>query len=483
LGATLAAAAAKAAPIEQQTELETLFFNPDGSSLLWDTILEYRNGLYYRFYWLIEDPLGPQTKATVGLAISADGVHWKKKSDNVEGRASSPAWLAKVNGENAYVSARRGGRGRYYVGLSYSKDLLNWQGLSDTYKFSTDPRWYEPDGRWGDFWVIPRVGGGYYGYGVSQPKGKIGLAFGESADGLHWTTLPPAEVLGTNLPIGDAVHSWLEVSAVHQAHGKYYAILGLDDLSGMSSRCIGRQWEHKCWRPGMTTFVSGMPDGPFVPAKKNRRVLIGNNSYFLRLVQVEEGVLATHHSWETDPDGWIMVGADRSYMAPLKIAAWDAEGTLRLMWWSKNDLAKKKRLELRTTPGRFASFIEDVGKLGELLIIEATVTFEGNGTLAPIGFFFGNEHKTGSVFLLRDDGTVEFGETRCGALDVLNGSIVNREIDVEGPVRVRLIKKNRMTEFYVNDYLMQTYSLPAFVDSGVGILGGSRVAELKAWHS
>jgi hypothetical protein len=48
-------------------------------------------------------------------------------------------------------------------------------------------------------------------------------------------------------------------------------------------------------------------------------------------------------------------------------------------------------------------------------------------------------------------------------------------------VRLRLLLKGSLTELYVNDLLMQCYSLPAAADGRLGVLGSAAFSHLRAW--
>ena len=70
-----------------------------------------------------------------------------------------------------------------------------------------------------------------------------------------------------------------EVAAAYFQQGKYYLLLGLDDLKPFINEDAPK------FRPGITTLISDSANGPFQPAPKNRRLLVCNASYFLRFVE------------------------------------------------------------------------------------------------------------------------------------------------------------------------------------------------------
>lgn len=96
--------------------------------------------------------------------------------------------------------------------------------------------------------MLPRPGGGYYGYWTATPqpdlpnscRGKsCGAGFGESTDGLHWTALPtPGPNIGA------------EVGGLCQLGGKTFMTFDAGHL-----------------------FEAPGPTGPFIAAKTNYNFL------------------------------------------------------------------------------------------------------------------------------------------------------------------------------------------------------------------
>ena len=60
---------------------------------------------------------------------------------------------------------------------------------------------------------------------------------------------------------------------------------------------------------------------------------------------------------------------------------------------------------------------------------------------------------------------------------------VDRDLPLNDSARFRLVRKGRITEFYLNDYLMQCYSLPEQGTGRLGLIGPTNdFRELRAWY-
>ena len=253
-----------------------------------------------------------------------------------------------------------------------------------------------------------------------------------------------------------------EVSAVVAHGGKYYAIVA-------SSLPFTHILQH--------VLVSDSPYGPFHPAKKNSRYLVTNNSYFSRFVHTPDGVLVNHQSWEAPPDGVGIidygVNAKTGHLSPLKRADWDEEGTMRLKWWDGNDKAKARAVPLESP------LIETKFDKGETLILEGEMLLSSYYS----GLYLQGSGDSGTAIKVHKNGIVEYGNFfgPDGTFDIRG--YVDRELRLSDSVRFRLVRKGRMTEFYLNDYLMQIYSPPEFGTGRIGLMGPvEKFSDLRAWY-
>jgi hypothetical protein len=451
-----------------------LFFTP-ATSPMWDTLIYHHQNTFYLYYL---------TKAFgqldgVGLAVSHDGVYWKDHGKVIE-KAADATWLgsgavwpvvdeASSNGKFIMnFSEWRGDQkhGRQTIFFAESSDLIHWARLGSEYEFRQDTRWYEPNGRWDNIWPGPRPGGGYYGYWAATPKGKkVGLGFGESDDGVNWKALEPPVL--SYVPLGPPSLPSPEVGAVYVWRDRYYALVGLDDLNPQVNDDFTE------FRPGHTTFVADSPRGPFTPAPKNRRLLVGNSSYFARFVDTPGGVLLNHHAWEILEGAPLGVNDDTTCMPPLKRAVWDDEGTLRLKWWTGNEKGKCRRVPVE--PQLWDTAFDPK----ETLILEGEMLLASN----PTGLYLQGAGDKGTGFLVYRNGRVEYGDICRDGAGFEKKGYVDRDLVFADTARIRLIRRGRITEFYLDDHLMQCYCLPEQGTGRISVIGSAaNLRQLAAWY-
>lgn len=453
------------------------FFKPE-RLLMWDTWIYCYNNIFFLYYLTA----APEERAWngVGLAISLDGVYWKNHGKVIE-KAADATWLGSgavwpvINSTgqkekfimNFSEFRSSGSEGRQTIFFAESQDLVHWTPLGSEYEFRQDMRWYKPNGRWDNMWSVPRPGGGYYGYWAATPKdNKVGLGFGESSDGVTWRALKPPVL--SDVPLGPPILESPEVGAVYAREGKYYALVGLDDLDPLVNN------DFTDFRPGHTTFVAESPLGLFAPAPKNRRLLVGNASYFVRFVETPDGVLVNHHSWERLEPALFNVQDGTVCMTPLKRAVWDEEGTLRLKWWENNEKAKGRRVHVKS------QLFDTAFDPEETLILEGVMRLSST----PIGLYLQGTGDKGTGFLVYKNGLVEYGDVNPDGTGFEKKGYVDRDLSFKDRARFRLIRKGRITEFYLDDYLMQCYCLPERGTGCIGLISSpDGFCKLKAWYA
>jgi len=457
----------------------TLFYKPRRTGNIWDAWIYYHAGTFYLYY----NPSPSEMKTfggwnCIALATSQDGVHWHEHGivQNASRgtqlgsgavwpmtpSADAPKFIMNFSEQSVDPSDRKA---KQIIFFAESNNLIHWRRLDAKYSFQSDPRWYDPSGRWDNIWPVPRPDGGYYGYWAATPNNKkVGIGLGESSDGVNWTALPPA--LLPEISLGPTGAYSPEVGAVHLHEGKYYALVGLNGTEPIVNEGMS------VFRPGETIVIADSPRGPFRVCKKNSRLLVGNASYFTRFLDTPGGTLGNHQSWEHDPSKSLGVDPDRVYMAPLKRAHWDNEGTLRLMWWDRNDSAKGQSmaLSLGEPSGTQPVFFKTVFDLDKTMILEGQMRLPASSERRHVGLYFQGAGNTGTAFLVLDNGRVDYGSMRENGTGFQRIDSVDRSLAPEITVRFRLVRKGRMTECYLNDFLMQCYSLPEGTGQ-VGLLG------------
>ena len=352
---------------------------------------------------------------------------------------------------------------RQTIFFAESTDLVNWTRLDDQVEFTQDTRWYEQNGRWDCIATIPRPGGGLFGYWSASPKPETGglFGFGQSLDGKKWEALPPPEVVGMG-------PGWLrEVGGVAAIQRKYYLLLCVDQ---------GK----------MIALAGERPQGPFRVQEKNTCVLFGQ-THFARFVDSPDGPLVAHH---------IMAASELNeppacYFAPMKRALVDQEGTLRLAYWEGNDRLKTNPLPV-TLPKTDASGASRVQMLDRRFDVQRGFVLEGKFAhlqgprflSASQGLYVQWSEGEG-VGILVLPGLTQIGTIRGDGTAFRLDSFVNRQMDFGLSPRFRLMVRESLLEFYLNDILIQCYALPRRATGRIGIISagsGPAIAELSAWN-
>ena len=424
---------------------------------MWDTWLYFHEGAFYLYY--LAKARGQWDN--ISTASSPDGVHWKEigrvlsKGRGVTWMGTGSTWKSPRFAEDRkfYMNFSEWKGPRQTILFAESKDLVHWTRLGNEYEFVQDERWYAKNGRWDCIWTIPRPGGGLYGYWTATPKPETGgrFGFGETLDGITWKALPPPRVSG----VGEG-----EVGAIEKFGDKYYMMFGTGGL--------------------MVTLVADRADGPFVAAGKNSRLLAGH-TYFSRFFPMPDGVLVNHHSIARD---------GQVYFGTLKATLFDDEGTLRLGWWPGNDKLKHQAIEVKLPPlgsgaAPAVAVIEPEfdGRRG--LVLEGTLRLPVSQESPPVGVFLVQGNGAGTAILVHAGGVVEMGPMRADGTGFKAETRIDREWKFGPSVRFRLLLKGSLLEFYLDDLLMQCYSLPQETTGRIAILRAgdpAAVTALRAWR-
>ncbi len=438
------------------SESQNMFYVPKrrDTGRMWDTWLYYHEGTYHLFYLA---NAGGQWD-NISMATSPDGVHWKergiilKKAEGVTWMGTGSTWRAPDDSKEQRFqlnfSEWRGERQTIF--FAESADLLHWTRLGGELEFKQDERWYKPKGRWDCIYTLPRSGGGLYGYWTADPLNRPGVGFGQSRDGVRWEALEPP------LFVDGAPHG--EAGAVAKIGSTHYLMLG----SG-----------------GMVTLVADAPQGPFRPAAKNRVLLHAGPTYFSRFFPTHpDGLLINHHS---------IAKNGKVYFGLLKRAVVDREKTLRLGWWPGNEKLKHSAIAVRPTLSDGVSsrmtMLEPILPVDEGVVLEGTVSLPTRETAAPAGLYVECGKETGTAILIRQAGVTHFGPMKADGTGFKGDLRVDRQMAFATEARFRLLLKHWLLEFYLDDVLMECYSLPARATGRIGLVGGpGGLRDLKAWR-
>ncbi len=486
-----------------------MLFQPNKPCKMWDTWLYHHNNMHYLYY--LHKSTGEVCDG-MSVATSRDGVHYEEigpiihKRDDAEWLGTGSVWKVEDGFMLNFSEKRQGVQAIFFA---RSNDLIHWERMGDEYRSDPDPQWYDDTstGRWDCIWVVPRPEGGFWGYLTARPWNKIaGIRFEsvgrvESKDGIHWSAALPPEFDWGDWP----QMSLGEVGAIDKIGDRYYLMLGYAER-GLGNRQV---WDYLLGNWGMYCFVADDPAGPFAPDQKAYRLLVSNGTYFARFYPTPEGMLVNHHSIETlggDPrDVWF---------APLKRAVLQ-DGHLRLGYWSGNDVMKgsETRIDLtshtklypRADIGKWTvtanrleadepahggiALLEPVFDIHQGIVLEGTVEIHKppkrwSGAGIYIELEQTGEHREGIVIMAQTRGRTE--------VMTLNDKgvvtpVFRTEIGAEEgkKYQFRLLLRRTMTEFYLDDLLVQCYSLPGEPTGKIGIAleSGRAVFEnLRAWQ-
>jgi len=432
-----------------------LFYAPSQreTGIMWDTWHYWHQGTYYLYY------LARSGEAwdNISLATSLDGVTWKelgpvlRKGEGVTWMGTGSTWKNPDSSQGApfqlNFSEWKGPRQTIF--MAESDDLVGWHRRDDL-EFVQEESGYEPQGRWDCIWTLPRPEGGLYGYWTATPRfgteGRFG--FGHSANGLRWQALPPPKVHG----VGEG-----EVGAVERIGGKYYMMYG----------CQG----------AMVTLVAERPEGPFHAAPRNRPLLAGH-TYFSRFFPTPDGLLVNHHSIARD--GMV-------YMGLLKDTRLDGEGALRLGWWQGNERLKRRALPVAPappSPGAVVTFLEPLD-ISAGLILESRLDLPSHAFAPRRGLYVECQPGRGLAVLFDAVGRAECALAGERGEEAVVETRVDRQYSFPASCRWRLAVEGPLVEIYLEDLLIECFSLPAPATGRFGLIAADAPGStevLGAWQ-
>ena len=439
--------------------VQTLFYKARsrGTGNMWDTWLFSHEGTFYLYY--LANAQGQWDN--ISMASSSDGVHWQEigrvlsKGRGVTWMGTGSTWKSPHFEQDAkfFMNFSEWKGPRQTIFFAESKDLIHWTRLANEYEFVQDERWYERNGRWDCIWVIPRPGGGLYGYWTATPRAESGgrFGFGETLDGITWKALEPPKVTG----VGEG-----EVGAIEKIGNQYYMMFGTGGL--------------------MVTLVADRPEGPFRAAHSNFRLLAGH-TYFSRFFPTPEGLLVNHHSIARD---------GQVYFGTLKATRLDAAGALRLGWWPGNEKLKHRAIAITSSPvpsgpALTVAMVETEFDPQRGLVLEGTLRLPAAREARPVGLFLAHDSSSGTAILVQAGGITEFGPMQADGTGFKAEQRVDRECAIGPAASFRLLLKGSLIEYYLDDLLMQCYSLPQRAAGRIGLIQGGQstsIGNLQAWE-
>ncbi len=474
-----------------------LLYQPTLVPGMGDQWLYYHEGVHY-LYHLYEQPAGKLYG--VYLATSKDGVHFQEVGPVIE-KQKDADWLGSGSvwrSGGKYMMNFSESRAHQSISFAESDDLIHWRRLGDEFRSNPDPRWYEV-GRWDCIWPMPREGGGFWGYlsanpwrrSTQHPDGLTYRSTGmlESSDGVRWTAIaPPVFEWGTTPELEN-----VEIGAVRRFKDKYYMLAQTwGPYPGGSY--LGAT------APGVYTFIGDTPKGPFRPDAGAFR-LLGNtrtrSTHFARFYELPNEVLANHFLFTRSLKAWL---------APLKKAVVDDQGHLRLAYWQGNEAMKGKPVAVAppsraTTSGSKEAVpltVDGSGGIAVLpldgqfdvlngVVLEGTLEIQTAGeTPGRCGIYIEETTGQGTAVMVGTDGQSQLGTLKLeGATSFEPDDFVKAGITPRREHTFRLLTRQYMLEFYLDDRLIQCYSIPEHATRRIGLVvqgGRTVVGNLKAWE-
>lgn len=398
-----------------------MLFRSSLFSATWDTWMYYAQGKYYLYYLITENSPGEG----FGVAVSEDGVHYVDHGMQLEASdkmvfylGTGSVWKKRPWDGNYLCNysewRMHGEERRQQIFFAESKDLIHWKKLDEKITFQIDEAHYRVKeneaARWDCINTLP-TGSGYYGYWTARPKEHPGVGFGFSEDGVAWKSLPPPELDVSAFPGHE-----LESGSIMKAGEKYYMLIGCFD--------------HEA---GIGIMVSDSPTGPFTVQKKSPYVFANQEAvhgYFARFFETDEGTLVNFHVLLRECNEF---GRPYTYMAPLKLVDIDAEGTLRLKWWQGNQ-------KMLGAP---------CNKLENACIADVVLDKQGEIKL---------ETADGSVYTFAVRQSPQEMALYQGEKCVAH---VQRDLPEASELHVRILLRDTMMEWYVNEWYVFCYTFPA----------------------
>ena len=178
------------------------------------------------------------------------------------------------------------------------------------------------------------------------------------------------------------------------------------------------------------------------------------------------------------------------YFGTLKATRLDAEGTLRLGWWPGNDKLKYQAIEVKRPSPRSGevtavAMLESEFDARQGLILEGTIKLPAAKEAQPVGLFLAQGNESGTAILIHAAGITELGPMRADGAGFKAEDRVDREWKFGQSVRFRLLLKGSLIEFYLDDLLIQCYSLPSEATGAIGLVQNGQdkaIGNLKAWR-
>jgi hypothetical protein len=116
------------------------------------------------------------------------------------------------------------------------------------------------------------------------------------------------------------------------------------------------------------------------------------------------------------------------------------------------------------------------------VVVEGALALPGTAGEPPRGLYLECAGEGGAAILVYANGRAELGPIRADGSGFQAEKTVDRELSYPTPTPFRLLLKHSLLEFYLDDVLIECFSLPQQATGRIGCLGGDAVRLLGAWR-
>jgi hypothetical protein len=117
------------------------------------------------------------------------------------------------------------------------------------------------------------------------------------------------------------------------------------------------------------------------------------------------------------------------------------------------------------------------------VVLEGTLALPETKEQTRRGLYIECGKDSGVAILLNAAGAAELGPMRGDGLGCKAEKAVDREMTFGKPARFRLLLKHSLLEFYLDDILIECFSLPQSATGRIGLMGAESFGTLNAWHA
>lgn len=172
---------------------------------------------------------------------------------------------------------------------------------------------------------------------------------------------------------------------------------------------------------------------------------------------------------------------------------WDTYGC----YHERNEKVKDKEIKVKATqddnePRKARDlqidFLNQTFDLAPGIVIEGTIkqlpNHEEKDGFAGAGFYIEEKKEAGIVIMVHNRSLAEYGCLSAGGSDFESRQRIDRQIDIKTMLNFRLMIRQTLSELYIDDLLVQCYSLSTEATGRIGLAFGAKgvkIENLRVW--